>query len=269
MTANGTDAFLWYNVSGWKDYGLAIPNCSDDTRSQNATIRDLVQTTGRNLQAIMWHADSRLRVPPSINTLTRMHKLCIRARSILVSRMVPSGTPFDESAHSIPAPEDFLVFPVPYFKVRNTWLKMYAGLILTGLSDAMQHTENARPLQVSTIFAGLFGQYVQRVYRMMAIELLQVPLEVANAESFTLTDEMLRAYNPAEWFTQTEMIDTVPPLENWPTEDQLFPITEGIPASSLPELGRWPSTPTGAGVPEETQTQAQKNNAAFPQNTLV
>jgi len=87
----GTDAFLWYNVGEWGRYGLAIPNFSNDTRSQNDTIRYLTDVMGRNLQAILWHPDARLRTPPSINTLARIHRLCTRARSILASRAVPAA----------------------------------------------------------------------------------------------------------------------------------------------------------------------------------
>jgi len=162
----GNDAFLWYNVNEWGRYGLAIPNFSNDTKSQNDTIRYLTDVVGRNLQAILWHPDARLRTPPTINTLTRIHKLCTRARSILASRAVPSATLNMETAHALPAPEEFLVYPTPYFKVRNQWLKQYAGLMLIGLTEAVQHQENARPLEISEGFAGLIGQYVQRVYRL-------------------------------------------------------------------------------------------------------
>ena len=55
-----TDAFLWYNVGQWAEYGLAVPNWSDDNKSQNNAIRDLVQVIGRNLSAVMWHTDARL-----------------------------------------------------------------------------------------------------------------------------------------------------------------------------------------------------------------
>lgn len=68
---SGNDAFLWYNVGDWGRFGLAIPNFSNDTKSQNDTIRYLTDVVGRNLQAILWHPDARLRTPPSINTLTR------------------------------------------------------------------------------------------------------------------------------------------------------------------------------------------------------
>lgn len=236
------DAFLYYNVGDWSKYGLAVPNWSNDTHSQNDTIRYLTQVMGRNLQAIMLHADARLSTPPSVNTLTRIHKLCTRARSILSSRAVAAGTPNMESMHAIPAAEVFLVYPTPYFKVRNQWLKQYCGLILLALTEAMQHQENAKPIEISEAFAGLVGQYVQRVYRLMAIELFRVPDEAASAPDFTLTDAQLSGYNPGAWFTSTEMIDTVPSLVDWPTEDVLYPLTQGIPITHLPQLGAWPSS---------------------------
>lgn len=242
---NGNDAFLWYNAGDWADYGLAVPNHSNDNTSQNDTIRYLTDVMGRNLQAIMWHPDARLRTPPSVNTLTRIHKLCTRARSILSGRAVPSGTPNMEAAHALPAPEEFLVYPTPYFKVRNQWMKQYAGLILLTLTESMQHQENARPLEISEAFAGLVGQYIQRIYRLMATELFRVPLETAAKPDFTLTDEHLRSYDPSAWFTSTEMIDTVPPTSRIPTEDDLVVLTDGIPISHLPLLGRWPHGPSG------------------------
>ena len=73
-----TDAYLWYNVGQWQDYGLAVPNWSDDNKSQNNAIRDLVQVIGRNLSAVMWHTDARLSTPPSINTLQRIHRQPMR-----------------------------------------------------------------------------------------------------------------------------------------------------------------------------------------------
>ena len=148
-----------------------------------------------------------------------------------------------ETAHALPAAEQFLVYPTPYFKVRNQWLKQYAGLMLLSLTESMQHQENARPLEISEAFAGLIGQYVQRVYRLMATELFRVPLAEASKPDFTISDEQLASYNPSVWFTSTEMLDTVAPLDDWPTEDDLEVLTNGIPISHLPILGRWPSGP--------------------------
>ena len=258
------DAFLWYNIGKWAEFGLAVSNFGNDTSTQNSTIGHLVEVMGRNLQSIMWHPDSRLRVPPSYNTVVRIHKLCTRARSILAGRAVAPNKPLMESVHAIPAPEDFLVFPTPYFKVRNPWMKEYAGLILLSLTEAMQHQENARPLEISEQFAGLIGQYVHRVYKLLAVELLRVPEEEAEKPDFTLTDEQLSSYDPSKWFTSTEMIDTVPSLGDWPTEDDLKPLTDGIPTSSLPVLPRWPSGGVGVGEAAEGGTTTAPTGEAFP-----
>ncbi|MBX3444269.1 MAG: hypothetical protein KF774_17840 [Planctomyces sp.] len=247
MAGFGNDAFRWYNVGDWAELGLAVPHFSNDRKSQNDTVRYLVEAVGRNTQAVMFHTDALLRTPPSINTLERIHKLCTRVRSILSSRAVPSGVNNMESAHAVPAPEDHLVFPTPYFKVRNPWLKQYCGLSLLSLTEMYQHQENAKPLEISTDFANLAGQYFQRIYRLIAVELLRVPLAEVTDPEFTLTDEMLRSYNPGQWFTSTEMIDTVPDMSRMPTEDDLEPLTNGIPTSLLPELPRWPTSTYHAG----------------------
>lgn len=244
----GNDAFLWYNVPPWDDLGLAVPNWSDDYQSQNANIRYLCNVMGRNLQAIMFHDDARQTTPPSINTLTRLHKLCVRARDVMASRAVPENEFDMESAHANPAPEVHLVFPVPYFKVRNQWLKDYTALILTALTEAMQHQENAKAIEISTRFSGLVGQYIHRVYRLMCVELFQVPIAEAKAPDFTLSDEKLSSYNPSSFFTSTELIDTVPPIGWEPTEDDKKVITAGIPVTQLPNLPRWPSS-VGEGPP--------------------
>lgn len=258
------DAFLYYNVGDWSRFGLAVPNWSDDTHSQNETIRYLVEVTGRNLQAVLWHTDAMLRTPPSINTIRRLHALCTRARSILAARAVAPGTLNLEPQHALPAPEVFKVFPTPYFKVRNPWLKQYAGLILTALTEAMQHSENAKPVEISTVFSGMFGQYAQRVYRLMSIELLRVdyPTDPALAAAFTLTDAQLAAYDPSKWFTQTELIDTVPPPADRPTEDALRVLTDGLPVTMLPKLGPWPSDADLVG--SQQQTAAAPTEAFAP-----
>jgi len=258
--STSSDAFLWYNVGQWADYGLAVPNWSDDRKSQNQAIRDYVSIVGRNMQRIMFDVDARLSTPPSINTITRVHRLCIRARGLLATAAVPSNTPFMETAHALPAPEEFLVYPVPYFRVRNAWLKRWCGFGLLSLTDAMQHQENARPIDISTNFAGLVGQYIQRIYRDMATTLLMVPLADAAKPDFTLTDAQLSAYDPSKWFTSTEMIDTVPDLINWPTEDRLRVLTDGIPIGYLPPLGPYPEA--GGMPPQSTGTPA--TTAFFP-----
>lgn len=236
------DAFLWYNVGDWADYGLAVPNVGDDIETQNTTIKKLFETMGRHLFDVMWHHDAASSAPPSVNTVERICKLCVRARDIVAARAVPPGKFRLEPSHAAPAPEQFRVYPTPYFKVRNTWLQEYAGLALLCMTEMAQHQENSTPLEISTNFGEIVGGYVHRIYRLVGIELLNLPPVTFDKLDYTITDEQIRAYNPGVYYTSTEMTDTVPTsVRNRPTEDDLKPLAEGIPWSFLPLLGRHPS----------------------------
>jgi hypothetical protein len=240
MPVFATDEALWYNVGIWGQLGYGVPNFGDNGSTLNKNIAELVEAIGRNLSGVMHCRDTDMRVPPSINTLQRVHKLIIRARSILAGRAVPAGKPRMEGVHATPAREDFLIFPVPFFKVRNRWLKSWASLTLCALSEAMQHTDNHLDNDISEGFAGLVGQYLQRIYVRMATELLLVPRETAEKNDFTLTEQQFAAYDPSKFFTSTEMIDTTPPPHLVPTEDDLRLLTDGIPAGVLVGTQRYP-----------------------------
>lgn len=240
MPLFGTDEPLWYNVGVWGELGYACPNFGNDYSTLNGSIAYLVDVIGRNLSAVMHHTDADLRVPPSINTLMRVHKLIVRGRAIMAARAIPAATPRMESVHATPAAQDFRIFPIPFFRVRNAWMKEWAGYILSAISEACQHTENRNANDISTAFSGLIGQYLQRVYVRMATELLQVPRADAEKPDFTIADTVFAAYDPTKWFTATELIDTNRVPYIIPTEDDLRPLTDGIPASLLVGLQRFP-----------------------------
>ncbi|MEQ9406878.1 MAG: hypothetical protein RIK87_04095, partial [Fuerstiella sp.] len=143
-----------------------------------------------------------------------------------------------------PAGEVFRVYPIPFFKVRSPFLKRWAELIRIMMAEAMQHTENRKSMEISTGFAGQVGQYMTRVYRNMATELFGKSRTEVQVDGFLLTEVELAAYNPATFFTSTEMIDTVPHLGHVFTEDRLSIISDGIPVTSLPELQPWPTNLT-------------------------
>ena len=245
MPITNTDAILHYNVGIFGQAGYAVPNWSNDVGSLNPTIIDWVQLVGRNLFHIMHHEDVDLRIPPSRNTLERIHKLYLRAANILAGRAIPSGERNMEVQHVRPAGDVFRVYPVPYFHVRNPFLKRWCELVLLSLAEAMQHTENRKEMEISTAFAGQVGQYVRRVYTNMAIELFGKTREVALADGFVLTDADFAAYNPGDFFTATEMVDTVPRLDRVLTEDRLELLAEGIPVTELPaDIAPWPTNLT-------------------------
>lgn len=244
MAVTNTDAVLWYNVGVFGRIGYGVPNFSNDVGSLNQNILDLVDMTGRNLFAIMHHEDVDLRTPPSINTLRRIHKLYMRSVQILAGRAVPPGTNNLETAHFNPGGEMFRVYPVPYFRVRNQYLKRWAGLIMMAMAEAMQHTENRKAVEISTTFAGQIGQYYTRVYQNMAIELFGKTRELATVPGFILTEVELAEYDPTKFFTGTELVDTVPPLNNVLTEDRLGVLSDGINTTDLPQLQPWPTNLT-------------------------
>lgn len=254
-----TDEILWYNVGIWGQLGFAVPNFGSQTNSRNQTILQLTKIVGRNLFAIMLSNDAQLAVPPSINTLTSINSLIKRARQILSSRAIGPTVPRMTSVHGAPNPHDFTIFPVPYFQLPNSYMSEWCGLILSALGEAMQHTENSIPYDVSTTFAQQFGQYFQRIYIRIAIELFGVDPVKAADPAFDLTP-LLSTYNPNMWFTQTEMIDTIPPLNQMPpgNDPRLQVLARGIAASQLIGLAAYPggvSNPQagGSSVPSAPQ----------------
>lgn len=259
-----SDQALWYNLGVWGQLGYAVPNFGNDPTTLNSGIFKVTEMMGRNLSAIMHHPDVLSRTPPSINTLTRIHKMILRARTILGGRAVPSGQKNMDAVHTSPSEQATLIFPVPYFRVRNSWMKEYCGLTLNALSEAMQHTENAKPFEISEAFAGVVGQYLHRIYRLMATELFQVDVEEAKDLGYTMTQEILDSYNPSSVFSTTEMIDVVPPFSQIPTEDDLRVLTDGIPASHLVGLTKYPSDES----PSEGQNEEnEEGTTAKPEGT--
>lgn len=240
MAVTNTDAVLWYNVGIFGEIGYGVPNPSDDVGSLNPQIIDLVNVIGRNLFNIMHHEDVDLRIPPSINTLRRVHRLYIRAGQILAGNAIPPGQNNMETMHVNPGGEVFKVYPVPFFRVRNRFLKRWANWIMMSLAECMQATENRKAIEISTLFAGQVGQYFTRVYQNMAIELFGKTREEAMRDGFLLTEADLTSYNPASFFTSVEMVDTVPALNYVLTEDRLKVLSEGINVTDLPALQPWP-----------------------------
>ena len=264
-----SEAILWYNVGRWGELGYAVANFLDKPQSLNATILRLVDVVGKNLFTIMMSPDADQRTPPSINTITRIHRLVVRLRNLLAAQVVPSGTPRLEIDHAAPAPQDFSIYPCPYWQVRNTWMRGYATLALYALGTAMGHTENRNPLDISPAFSGLIGQYFQRIYYQVATELLGIDPATANAPGFTLTQAQLSAYDPSQWFTSTELVDVTPPIGAVPPPDLAATqvLAKGIPASMLVGLASYPSgsnVPMSANAPAPAATTAAKPaNSSF------
>jgi hypothetical protein len=241
MPLTNTDAPLWYNVGVFGEAGYAVPNWGNDPGALNPTVIEYVDLAGRNLFAMMHSEDADLRVPPSINTCKKVHRLYIRAVRLLMGRAVPYGEDNLEVAHQRPAGEIYRVYPIPFFKVRSPYMRRWAALVLTSICDAMQHTEGRKEVEISPAFASQILQWLHRAYTNMAIELFNVDRATALAAGFELSDADFAAYDPSKFFTPTELVDTVPRLDRVFTEDRLELLAEGIPVTELPAMGPWPA----------------------------
>jgi hypothetical protein len=97
----------------------------------------------------------------------------------------------------------------------------------------------------------------------MATELFGVDPEAAKALDFTLTEQDLQGSDPGKFFTSTEMIDTVPRLDTVPTEDDLAVLTDGIPATMLVGLSKYPGGDPPQGVQQRAGSGQQAAGGGF------
>ncbi len=249
------DRILWYNPATWAAAGYAVPNWANNETTNNAGIADLVDAIGLNLSAALRTPQAYMRKPPDIGVLKAVHTMIIRAREIVGYRAVPPDKARFGGIHVMPAPQIFRVYPVPYFTIQNRWLKEWAMLALSCLSELMQNSENVESFDFSTNLGGMVGGYLQRIYSRMGVELLKIPAEKMDAK-YVISDADWATYDPGKWFAPTEMIDVVPNLPAIPTEIQLGELARGIPVSHLASIGIWPE---GAA---ETQAAATTTAAA-------
>ena len=133
-----------------------------------------------------------------------------------------------EVIHARPAGEVFRVFPVPFFLVRNP---VHAPLgradaDVAGRSDAA-HREPQEPGNLDGVRRAGRPVHPARVHRTWRSSCSARRAKMATADGFALTDADFAAYNPGDFFTQTEMVDTVPRLDRVFTEDRLELLAEG------------------------------------------
>lgn len=255
------DRILWYNPATWAAAGYALPNWANNEATNNAGIADLVNAIGLNLSAALRTPDAYLRKPPDIGVLKQVHTMIIRAREIIGYRAVPPNKARFSGVHVMPAPQVFIAYPVPYFLVQNRWLKEWAMLALSCLSELMQHSENVESFDFSTDLGAMVGTYLQRIYSRLGIELLKIPTATMTPD-YVIKDTDWATYDPGKWFASTEMIDVVPDLQAIPTEIQLGELARGIPVSNIASIAIWPQGSVDA--PDVTPTAATAGTGVAP-----
>lgn len=238
-----TDSILHFHEGVFGEEGYAVPNHGKRPGTLNSRIFKLTVLLGQNLFAMLHRRDVDLRVPPRVNFLMDMHDLYVRMQQLLEAYTIPHNQSQMEPVHVSPAGHIWKVWPVPFYNVRNDMIRDWAAMIMYGISELFQHSENATEMDFGPRLRSVIDPYLKRVYQEMAIQCFGKTQQQVLADGFFLTQADFDGYNPDIFFTGTERVDTVPNLGRVMTEDMLSPLREGLLVTALPtDLRPFPGT---------------------------
>jgi hypothetical protein len=146
--------------------------------------------------------------------------------------------------HAQPAPQMFVVYPIPFFggRVRNADALKFASIALLMLSEMAQHSDNDRVGYITPAFQGTIGKYVQEILAQLGMKFFGFTRAAAYAPDFFVPDASFTIYDPSKLMISTELIDERPPQQAWPTTNDLAKI-EALPiAQAMLFCKRWPLT---------------------------
>lgn len=263
-----TDEILFYDNGVWGRAGYACPNPSGKTWTNNSVIYGMVDVVGRNLFELTHREDCKFYGAPHFQFWYDLHQLIITARKRLNDRTrMPNDPSGFTPEHVNPAPRVYLVYPVPFFgeRIRQPDIREYTQIALMMLSEMMQHSDNDKVTYVTPQFTGQIGKYLQDILALFATKYFGKTREEAYKADFRLADEDFRAYDPSKVMTSVEMTEERPPLQWWPTENDLSQI-RGLQINEALQLcKRWPTSnwmvmadgnvfpdPTRQGTPTNT-----------------
>lgn len=239
-----TTEIVWWNNGIWGQAGYAIPNDGGKPVTKNDVLWTIHRFIGRELFNVMHKPDVRFTRPPNADWLHQVAKMVRLGRKRLLDRAVDfNDERRGDAMRNTTSTEEFIVYPVPYFggRIRNYDAKYWCGIMLVALGEMMQHPDNDLDGDITTLLASYVDRQLRRIEFDIATKYLGIPRETAESPDFVLPDVIDESnYNPNPLFTEAEMIDERPPVDWWPTANDLSPIA-GIPASVAKAYGmRWP-----------------------------
>lgn len=266
-----SDEILWFNAPKWGEAGYAIPNPAGKTFTNNALIFQLHASVGRNMFELTHRDDVKFTVPPHVQWLFDLHQLITSGRKFLADNArADNDTRGLVTDHVKPTPREFLVYPVPYFaeRIRQPHIRQYLEITLYMLSEMMQHSENEHGNVVTTRFAGKMGQYLQEILAQMSMRFFNKTRDQAYAPDFALVEDDFRAYDPSKVMTSVEMTEERPPLQWWPTENDLSQIRGISIANALTFAERWPAPTFNSRADGHVTSRPQPSGGAAAQNEV-
>lgn len=272
-----TDEILWFDNGKWGEAGYALPNPSGKTWTNNSVIYGLVNLVGRNIFELAHRHDAKFYRAPHKQFWFDLHQLIITARKRLADRMrAPNDSNGLDTIHATPAPQVFIAFPVPFFgeRIRQPDIREYIQLALLMLSEMMQHSDNEHSTYVTDSFAGVHGKYLQEILALFATKYFGKTRAEAYAPDFALTDADFIAYDPSKVMTSVEMTEERPPLQWWPTENDLsqirgIPINEALLLAKRWPVGDWRDSADGNVFPGDSGTSGGTVAGSAPTSGFV
>lgn len=240
-----TDEVLFYDNGKWGKAGYAIPNASGKTWTNNGVIFDFTMTVGRMLFELAHRDDVKFFGPPHKQFWFDLHQTIITGRKSLADQTrMPNDSNGLVPQHVTPNPQVFLVYPVPFFgeRIRQQKVRYYVQLSMMMLSEAMQHSDNEHMTYVTPQFTGQIGKYLQEILASFSMKYFGKSREEAYGPTFALTDADFQNYDPSQFLSSVETTEERPPLQWWPTENDLSQI-RGLQVNEALKLSkRWPQT---------------------------
>ena len=255
-----TDEILWYDNGKWGSAGYAIPNPSGKTWTNNTVIYQIFTLIGRVMFDLCHREDVKFFRAPHKQFWFELHQMIVTARKRLNDRMrAPNDSNGFTPQHVTPTPQIFTVYPVPFFgeRVRQPDIREYIGLALMGLSEMMQHSDNDHTTYVTPEFCGQIGKYLQEILALFSTKYFGKTREEAYKPDFALVDADFQAYDPSKVMTSVEMSEERPPIQWWPTENDLsqirgLPINEALLLAKRWPVGDWLMQADGNVFPDPT-----------------
>ncbi len=239
---------LLYNVPPWNQLGFGVPNFGGRVATLTQPIWRLVNEIGHAQLLIMTHQDARRAQPPSANIICMIGKLINRVQSVLAGRAKQESDNILQAGHAQQQVYIFRLHPCPYFSgpmVVNPFLAEFNDLCMVGLTNAIRHSDNNQPLNITASFAKLVWSYFAEIKRLVATELLGWSAADASDDTKMLpTQTPLPSYAPSANIINMEPLLDPGIVTSVPTADDLRPFFVGIPANLIiPNLAQYPVGP--------------------------
>lgn len=255
-----SDEVLWFNDGRWGACGYAMPNGQGKSWTNNMDIYHAHKVLGESLFALSHMSDVRYNQPPHKDFWWEWHKTLINSRNVIKShRMDPGTTKNIKDDHVTNNRKTFLVYPVPFFagRVRQEDIRVQIEFSLLILSNLQQHNCNDKSMYIDGSLVNLVVGYINEMLTRVAVKYFGYTTDEIAMMGENIVIEESRfsseSYIPQARIASVEFSTERPPLDWWPTENDLSAIRGIAYTDAIKFAQRWPlSYISGEGDWEST-----------------